>query len=380
MQISSNVFKAAIAVPCLAIAACSGSSNAPSAASSEAPAASIKAAASATPSLSGTTVPSATQIIDSSGNVFTVAGGVAYENGALASYTKNVALLLYDNANVYQENTAGGWWVWSAGRWMQKSDPRKTPSTAGTAIPAATQITDSSGNVWVLSGGVIYENGTLAGYSKGVTALVYDNNLVYQENASNNWWSWSGGTWTSSTDPVSVAGTPTISGSPATADVVGEAYSFVPTTTNPGGGVLSFAIANMPAWAKFSTVSGALTGSPTNAQAGAYANIDISVSSGGLSASMAAFSITVSEGSASLSWTAPTENTNGTALTDLAGYTISYGTSPSDMSQTVQVATSSATSYVVGNLSSGTYYFTIAANATDGTHSVESAEGSKVIL
>jgi hypothetical protein len=220
----------------------------------------------------------------------------------------------------------------------------------------------------------------LAGYSKGVTALVYDNNLVYQENASNNWWSWSGGTWTSSTDPVSVAGTPTISGSPATADVVGEAYSFVPTTTNPGGGVLSFAIANMPAWAKFSTVSGALTGSPTNAQAGAYANIDISVSSGGLSASMAAFSITVSEGSASLSWTAPTENTNGTALTDLAGYTISYGTSPSDMSQTVQVATSSATSYVVGNLSSGTYYFTIAANATDGTHSAESAEGSKVIL
>ena len=45
--------------------------------------------------------------------------------------------------------------------------------------------------------------------------------------------------------------------------------------------------------------------------------------------SLPAFSITVTQvglGSMSLSWTPPTQNTDGSALTDLAGYKLYYGT------------------------------------------------------
>lgn len=380
MRQASYILKTGLSVSYVAVAACSGSGNSASTPGSDIAEASLKAAAAVTVSRSGTTIPAATEITDSGANVWTIAAGVVHENGASAGYSKAVTLLLYDNKIIYQENSGGGWWSWSGSTWASSSDPRKTPSANLTDIPAATQITDASGNVWVVSGGIIYKNGVLAGYSSGVSELVYDKSVIYQENTSDKWWSWSGTAWVSSSDPITVvAGAPTISGSPATADVVGQAYSFVPTTTNPGGGVLSFSIAKQPDWSSFSTVTGALTGSPSNIQSGTYSSIVISATSGGLSASLAAFAITVSEGAASLTWTAPTENTNGTALTDLSGYTISYGTNPSDLSDSVQVA-GPATSYVVGNLGSGTYYFAIAANATDGTRSAESSEGSKVIL
>jgi hypothetical protein len=381
MRLMINVFRAALAVSCLGIAACgaSGSSD-----STAAVASILEAAAPGTASLDGATIPSATQITDSSGNVWTVSGGVVHENGALAGYSKGVTLLLYDNNRIYQENSAGGWWSWNDSTWVSSSDPRKLASANGTALPAAAQITDSSGDVWTLSGGVVHENAALAGYSNGVTLLLYDNKIIYQENSAGGWWSWNGSTWVSSSDPRTVTTSdptaPTISGSPATSDVIGQAYSFVPATTNPGGGTLEFTITNKPAWASFNTLTGALTGTPTSAQAGAYSNILISVSNGSASASLAAFSIAVAAGSASLSWTAPTQNTNGTPLTDLAGYTIYYGTSPSEMTQTIQVADPSATSYVVGNLSAGTYYFAVAAYTSTATQSVQSSVGSETIL
>jgi hypothetical protein len=257
-------------------------------------------------------------------------------------------------------------------------------SPNGTTIPSATQITDNGGNVWSVSGGVIYENGALAGYSNSVTTLLYDNNIIYQENSAAGWWSWNGSAWVSSSDPRKVpagggATAPTISGSPASVDAAGQAYSFVPTTTNPGGGTLGFSITNMPAWASFNTVTGALTGTPNSVQVGVYSNILISVSNGSAAASLAAFSISVATGSASLSWSAPTQNTDGTPLTDLAGYTISYGTSASELTQTIQVADPSATSYVVGNLSAATYYFAVEAYTTAGTQSAPSSVDSKAI-
>jgi hypothetical protein len=81
-----------------------------------------------------------------------------------------------------------------------------------------------------------------------------------------------------------------------------------------------------------------------------------------------------------MSWTAPTENTNGTALTDLAGYTVYYGTSSGALTDTIQVANPSAIGYVVGNLNSGTYYFEVSAYTTAGTQSARSSMGSKTII
>jgi len=59
-------------------------------------------------------------------------------------------------------------------------------------------------------------------------------------------------------------------------------------------------------------------------------------------------------GNATISWTPPTQNVDGTALTDLAGYKIYYGTSASALNQAIQVS-AGITAYVVNNLSPATY-------------------------
>jgi Putative Ig domain len=158
--------------------------------------------------------------------------------------------------------------------------------------------------------------------------------------------------------------------------VAGQPFTFVPTIKNMGSGTLTFSIANTPSWAQFSTSTGELSGTPTAAEVGTYANIVISASEGTSESATPAFSIVVTEtgnGSANLSWAAPTENTNGTALTDLAGYWINYGTSAGNLSQKVQVDNPGILSYVVSNLSPGTWYFSITAYTADNLQSAPSA-------
>jgi hypothetical protein len=72
-------------------------------------------------------------------------------------------------------------------------------------------------------------------------------------------------------------------------------------------------------------------------------------------------------GTATLNWTPVTQNTNGTELTDLAGYRVYYGTSPEDLSAVVVLDDPTQTSYLVGSLAAGTWYFAVAAYTTTGT-------------
>ena len=84
-------------------------------------------------------------------------------------------------------------------------------------------------------------------------------------------------------------------------------------------------------------------------------------------------------GSANLSWTVPTQNTNGTPVTDLAGYHIYYGTSAGAWTSTITILSATETSYIVSGLASGTYYFTIVAFNSEGIDSADSNVGSKTI-
>jgi hypothetical protein len=175
---------------------------------------------------------------------------------------------------------------------------------------------------------------------------------------------------------------PTISGTPSTADTAGTPYSFQPQTTDPGGGALSFSVTGKPSWASFSIATGQLWGTPT--AAGVFSNIAISVSNGAASASLAPFTITVAQqqtttGSATLSWDIPTANTDGSPLTDLAGFEIDYGNSSNTLSQVVQVANPGLSTYVLSDLASGTWYFAVKAYTTTSTESASSAVASKVI-
>lgn len=80
-----------------------------------------------------------------------------------------------------------------------------------------------------------------------------------------------------------------------------------------------------------------------------------------------------------VSWSAPTTNTNGSALTDLAGYRVYYGTSPGTLSQSVDVPTAGAIDYVVQGLKTGTWYFAVVAYTNTGLESTRSTVVSKTI-
>jgi hypothetical protein len=75
----------------------------------------------------------------------------------------------------------------------------------------------------------------------------------------------------------------------------------------------------------------------------------------------------------------PTQNTDGTPLTDLAGYHIYYGTTQGVWTSTVTIMDASETSYVVSGLSPGTYYFAVTAFNAEGVDSPDSNVGSKTI-
>ncbi len=84
---------------------------------------------------------------------------------------------------------------------------------------------------------------------------------------------------------------PTLNGSPIRIAKVDVAYSFSPTANDADGDALTFSITNKPDWANFNVNTGALTGTPTNE--GEAQNIVIMVSDDKLTASLSAFSITV---------------------------------------------------------------------------------------
>jgi hypothetical protein len=86
-----------------------------------------------------------------------------------------------------------------------------------------------------------------------------------------------------------------------------------------------------------------------------------------------------SNGAAKLSWVAPTENTNGQSVSDLAGYYIYYGTDESDLSQIISVGGADTTTYTVDGLGSGTYYFAVRAYNTMGVDSAQSDIASVTI-
>jgi hypothetical protein len=127
-----------------------------------------------------------------------------------------------------------------------------------------------------------------------------------------------------------------------------------------------------------------LSGTPSTAAT--HASIIISVSDGKATTSLPAFSITVAAPqpeptvrAATLSWAPPTENTDGSALTNLAGYRIYYGTSATALTQVVQLSSAGITTYVVENLAPSTYYFSVRAYNAAGAESTNSNVVSKIV-
>jgi Putative Ig domain len=183
------------------------------------------------------------------------------------------------------------------------------------------------------------------------------------------------------TAPTAAAGL-SISGTPPTSVVVGAPYNFTPRTVDPSSGKLTFSVQNAPSWATFNAATGDLSGTPAAGDVGSHPNITISVSDGTTHASLPSFAIAVvqsANGSASLQWVAPTENTNGTPLINLAGYRIYYGTSASAMTQTAQIANPTINTYLLANLTPATWYFEVKAYTNANVESSASPMASTTI-
>jgi hypothetical protein len=78
-------------------------------------------------------------------------------------------------------------------------------------VPPATRIVDGAGDVWTLvasngQGNQIARNGVVDPVTHEVILLLYENGVVYQENADLDWWSWTNASW------VAVSGDPRVGG------------------------------------------------------------------------------------------------------------------------------------------------------------------------
>ena len=179
-------------------------------------------------------------------------------------------------------------------------------------------------------------------------------------------------------------GAPTITGTPAASVIAGQAYSFQPAASDPENQPLTFSIVGQPSWANFSTTTGRLSGTPTSADVRTYSGIVIRVSDGTTTVPLPTFSITVTAagtatGSATLRWTPPTLNEDGTPIENLAGYRVYYGTSTGNLNQVVTVASPSVTSAVIQNLTPATWYFALKAYNAANVESSFSNIASKTI-
>lgn len=162
-----------------------------------------------------------------------------------------------------------------------------------------------------------------------------------------------------------------------------EFFSFSPIVSNPDGGPLTFSVSNLPSWASINRSTGEITGTPGAGDVGNYSGIEITATGGGDSVKSPAYSlqvVAVAFGSATLSWIPPTENTDGSALTDLAGYRVYWGRSPSELNNSVPLNNAGIATYMVEQLTPATWYFSVTAVDADGLESSFSNVASKTII
>lgn len=175
---------------------------------------------------------------------------------------------------------------------------------------------------------------------------------------------------------------PQIAGAPPNAVKTGDSYSFIPSASDPDGDALTFSIENKPGWASFDSATGRLSGQPLLGDIGMYTAISISVSDGQATTAMPAFSVEVTQtalGVMTLSWTPPTQNEDGSALSDLAGYKLYYGTSPGNYTKQIMIDNPSISTYMIENLLPDTYYIVATSLNRAGVESRYSGMATKTV-
>jgi hypothetical protein len=181
---------------------------------------------------------------------------------------------------------------------------------------------------------------------------------------------------------------PPISGKPPGSVTVGQSYYFQPSSSDADGDRITFSVRNKPSWLSLNSSTGRLQGVPSSGNAGTYKNIILTASDGYSAQNLPAFSIVVAaprtasaatDTSVTMQWTPPTENVDASALTNLAGYHLHYGSTPKSLTHVITISNPGLTRYVVDNLAAGPWYFALTAYTRDGRESSLSATVGTVI-
>ncbi|MGH8319909.1 MAG: hypothetical protein ACREUL_18375 [Steroidobacteraceae bacterium] len=177
----------------------------------------------------------------------------------------------------------------------------------------------------------------------------------------------------------------TISGTPPARVLAAHEYAFQPHASVPAHDKRTFYIVNKPSWASFTPSTGRLYGTPVTRDVGTFSRIIICVDDGGYHKCLPRFAVKVVQAASlppsgvTVSWMPPTENTNGSTLTNLAGYHLYYGTSRSDLNHVIDITNPGLAAYVVSDLSAATWYFALTSINAAGMESPRSTVVSTVV-
>ncbi|MGI2154616.1 DUF4347 domain-containing protein, partial [Shewanella oncorhynchi] len=259
-----------------------------------------------------------------------IAGNSSIESSALSVTLDTIAPTssAIDNQNIQPGESSSALAFTIADDVTAAADILVTPASSDTsAVPLADVV---------LAGSDANRSVTVTALGSGTSTIT----LTLEDDAGN--------TSTRNFDVV-VNSAPTILGTPATNVAQGTLYNFMPTAADADGNSLVFDITNRPSWASFNTATGALSGTPSNADVGMATAIVISVSDGVLSASLPAFNLTVTNVN-----DAPTiSSTAMTAATQDAAYSYTLTATDSDTGDSLTLSAVTKPSWLSFNAATG---------------------------
>ncbi len=153
-----------------------------------------------------------------------------------------------------------------------------------------------------------------------------------------------------------------------------QTITFTPNQTVADGRLIPVLTwASSPAGATSCTASGGWTGTKTGSGTETLPEITSSKT----------YTLTcawpTTSGTATVSWTAPSLNTDGTPLTDLAGFRVYYGTSQSLLGTSDDAPGATTRQRLIDNLAAGTWYFAVRAVNVNGAESANSNIAAKLV-
>jgi hypothetical protein len=173
-------------------------------------------------STDGTLVPPASQIMDTTGALWTIgANQQILRNGSWVGGGTGLKILWFGGSIYVLGSDGSHWWKWGAGAWsnvgttqpgIPTSAPPGTPTSAdGTLVPPAPQIVDATGGLWTINpAGAILLNGSSAGGGSGLKILWLSSTIYVLGGDGSHWWKWASGGWTNvGTTQPGTSSTPT---------------------------------------------------------------------------------------------------------------------------------------------------------------------------